>query len=121
MLMIRSRCDRNSPCGACTRHKVECVFNLTHPPRNRHKRGQQQALKDRIKQYEALLLEKGIDPERLPEISNTTPFSASNHVATTGPLVSSEDKVHRSASPPLNSDFDSQESQDQSRYKYANK
>ncbi|ETS77901.1 hypothetical protein PFICI_09963 [Pestalotiopsis fici W106-1] len=95
------KCDRNSPCAACTRHQVECVFNLAHPPRNRHKRGQQQALKDRIKQYEALLLEKGIDPERLPDTS-------SDHGAP-------------STFTRLDSDFDPQESKDTSHYKYANK
>ena len=61
------KCDRQKPCGACVKHHVECVFNLWRPPPKRHKRAKDQILADRLKQYEALLQQQGIDPTKLPE------------------------------------------------------
>ncbi|KAI1078391.1 fungal-specific transcription factor domain-containing protein [Whalleya microplaca] len=59
------KCDRKVPCSACVRHSVECVFKSSQPPRNRHRRLNTQVLTDRLRHYEALLREKGIDPNKL--------------------------------------------------------
>ncbi|KAI1374242.1 fungal-specific transcription factor domain-containing protein [Hypoxylon crocopeplum] len=59
------KCDRNIPCNACVRHNVDCVYNPLQPPRNRRKRLNTKILTDRLKQCEALLREKGIDPNKL--------------------------------------------------------
>lgn len=61
------KCNRERPCSTCVKHNVECVYNASTQPRKRHKRVKVQALADRLKQYEALLQEKGIDLDRLPE------------------------------------------------------
>ncbi|KAI1103186.1 mitogen-activated protein kinase [Jackrogersella minutella] len=64
------KCDRERPCSACVNHKVECVFRPPRPPRKRH-----QVLTDRLRHYETLLQEQGIDPRKLPY----TPSSESEH------------------------------------------
>lgn len=58
------KCDRQSPCSACVKHSVDCVYNHNplHPARKRHRRAQDYALNDRLKHYEALFQELGIDP-----------------------------------------------------------
>ncbi|KAH8660544.1 hypothetical protein BX600DRAFT_514140 [Xylariales sp. PMI_506] len=67
------RCDRNTPCGACIRHNVDCVFNPSQPPRNRHRRAKGQILADRVRHYESILREKGIDPSKFPTIPDSEP------------------------------------------------
>jgi len=59
------KCDRQSPCGACVKHNVDCIYSYhpSHPARKKHRRGQDHALIDRLKHYENLLQERGIDPE----------------------------------------------------------
>lgn len=74
------RCDRKIPCSACVRHSVECVFDPSHPPRNRNKRLKTQVLADRIKQYEAILRDKGIDPDLLQTRAASEPRYRSSHV-----------------------------------------
>ena len=63
------KCDRQKPCSACVKHSVDCVFNINQPPRKRHKRVQ--ILTDRLKHYEALLQEQGIDANQLPDTPNS--------------------------------------------------
>lgn len=59
------KCDRQRPsCGACTKYKVECVYKPPQQPRKRQKRAQEQVLTDRLKYYEALLHNQGIDPSK---------------------------------------------------------
>lgn len=60
------KCDRQKPCSACVKHNAECVFVPLRPPRKRHRRVE--ILTDRLKQYQALLQEKGIDTAKLPDI-----------------------------------------------------
>ena len=67
------KCDRQKPCGACVKHNVDCVFNPSQPPRKRHKRVKDQILTDRLKYYEALLQEQGIDPSKLPDTPDSVP------------------------------------------------
>lgn len=65
------KCDRQRPCSTCVKHNVECVFNPVQPPRKRHMRVNTQILTDRLKHYEALLQEKGVDPRKLPDTSHS--------------------------------------------------
>ena len=73
------KCDQQRPCGACVKHNVECVFNPSRPPRKRQKRVQDQILTDRLKRYETLLQEQGIDTSKLPETPNSEPPCGSSH------------------------------------------
>jgi hypothetical protein len=61
------KCDRQKPCGACVKHNVDCVFQVSKPPRKKAKRVKVQVLADRLNQYEALLQRHGIDRSELPE------------------------------------------------------
>lgn len=64
------KCDRQRPCSACVKHNVECIF---HPPRPRKRQRRVEQLTDRLRQYEALLQEKGIEPAKLNEAQETLP------------------------------------------------
>lgn len=61
------KCDRQRPCSACVKHKVECVFNPSQPPQQKRKRVKSQVLIDRLRHYEGLLKDRGIDPGELPD------------------------------------------------------
>lgn len=53
------RCDKEDPCNACVRHKVQCVFRQADPSRKKRKIVSDQSV------IETLLREKGIDPHQL--------------------------------------------------------
>jgi hypothetical protein len=76
------KCNRERPCSACVKHNVDCVFNTSQPPRKRHKRVIDQVLTDRLRHYEALLQEHGIDPRKLhvPETPESELHRRSNHL-----------------------------------------
>lgn len=61
------KCDRQKPCSACVRHKVDCVFHSPLPPRKRLKGVKTQMLMDRLRHCEALLQQQGFDPSHLPD------------------------------------------------------
>ncbi|KAH7166408.1 mitogen-activated protein kinase [Dactylonectria macrodidyma] len=61
------KCDRQVPCTACVNRKTDCVFQPPRPPRRRRRQLKDQVLTDRLKYYETLLHEKGIDPNKPPE------------------------------------------------------
>ena len=61
------KCDRQRPCSTCVKRNVDCVFNPSQPPRKRHRRVKEQILTDRLRQYEALLQQQGVDPSKLPD------------------------------------------------------
>lgn len=68
------KCDRQRPCSTCVKRNVDCVFNHSQAPRKRHRRVKEQILTDRLRHYEALLQQQGIDPSRLPDtIPDTIP------------------------------------------------
>ena len=73
------KCDQQRPCTACVKHNADCVFNPSRPPRKRQKRVKDQILADRLKVYEALLQEQGIDPSKLPATPNSEPPSRLSH------------------------------------------
>ena len=56
------RCDKQQPCGACVRHKVECEYRMLPPPRRKRKRDRNEVLSGRLEQYERTLHQKGVDP-----------------------------------------------------------
>jgi hypothetical protein len=59
------KCNRQKPCSACVKHSVDCVFNPVPPSTKRNKRVKVNVLTERLRQYEALLEEQGVDPRRL--------------------------------------------------------
>lgn len=67
------KCDRQQPCTACSKHKVECVFNPVTPSRKRQKRAKDQVLEDRLHRYETLLAKQGIGPDHVPDIPGRAP------------------------------------------------
>jgi len=69
------KCDRQRPCAGCVKSNVECIFKPVQPPKQRNKRVKVKVLTDRLKQYEALLQEKGIDPGNLLNHTDSRPQS----------------------------------------------
>jgi Fungal Zn(2)-Cys(6) binuclear cluster domain len=55
------KCDKHHPCAACLRAKAECIFRIPAPPRRRHPRTTDEAVLTRLKHYEDLLRENGIE------------------------------------------------------------
>ena len=73
------KCDRQKPCGACVKQDAQCVFRPFLPSRKRQKRARDDVLTDRLKRYEALLQEQGIDPARLPDTLESEQRRTSSH------------------------------------------
>lgn len=71
------KCDRQRPCSTCVNHKVDCVFQPPRPPQRRRRYGKEhvQLLNDRLKIYESLLREQGIDPGQRYTSPNADPIS----------------------------------------------
>jgi hypothetical protein len=63
------RCDKQTPCNSCVRHNVPCIFHPRRPPRRKRGSGRDELVDERLKRYEALLREKGIDANEVPGIS----------------------------------------------------
>lgn len=99
LLTYYGRCDRKTPCSACVRHDVHCVFNPSPPPRNKHRRPNMQILTDRLKHYEALLREKGVDPIELQHIPGSETRRRSKHTE----VVEASD-LQWDAAPPVESE-----------------
>lgn len=57
------RCNKQDPCSACTRHNVQCIYRAPKPSRRRRAVANDSSVVARLKHYEALLREKGIDPQ----------------------------------------------------------
>ena len=54
------RCDKKKPCAGCVKIGVDCKVVPPQPPRRRKRRLQEKDLVDRLRRYEALLAENGI-------------------------------------------------------------
>lgn len=68
------RCDKNKPCANCVKAKVECRVVPPQPPRRRKKRLQEKDLIERLKKYESLLSENGVNFEPIgPELRQDGP------------------------------------------------
>ncbi|KAI9705371.1 MAG: hypothetical protein M1820_005201 [Bogoriella megaspora] len=85
------KCDRQRPCSSCVKHKVDCVFNPPQPLRKRAKRVKVQVLEDRLKHYEALLQEHGVDSSELLANPKPSSYVKSNQTV----LVDSEETGSR--------------------------
>ena len=72
------KCDRQRPCSACVNHKVGCVFQPSPPPPKRHRHVRDQILSERLRYYEQLLQDQGIDPSKLPDTPGFDPRHSSN-------------------------------------------
>jgi len=79
------KCDRHSPCSACVKHNVRCVVRSLQLPRKRAKRAKDGILNDRLKRYEALLEEQGIDTTKLSDTSQLDRPSEPSHSEGTMP------------------------------------
>lgn len=55
------KCDRKYPCSNCIKANAECIFRESIPARH-HKRRAEYALLSRLRHYESLLRQHGIDP-----------------------------------------------------------
>ncbi|KAH7140204.1 mitogen-activated protein kinase [Dactylonectria estremocensis] len=89
------KCDRKVPCTACVNRKVDCVFQPPRPPRRRKRQLKDQVLTDRLKYYETLLHERGIDPDKPPETPVTSEQPGPGQ---TGTAVLNEFHLHTPAS-----------------------
>ncbi|KAI0008829.1 hypothetical protein F4779DRAFT_641318 [Xylariaceae sp. FL0662B] len=70
------RCDKNKPCSNCVKAGVECRVVPPQPPRRRKKRVPERDLVERLRKYEALLLQNGIEFDSLgPDIKIMDPGS----------------------------------------------
>ncbi|KAI5926645.1 fungal-specific transcription factor domain-containing protein [Camillea tinctor] len=68
------RCDKKKPCSNCVRAGVDCRVVPPQPPRRRKKRIPERDLVDRLRKYETLLSQNGIEFESLgPDIKITDP------------------------------------------------
>ncbi|KAL9086391.1 MAG: hypothetical protein Q9165_007177 [Trypethelium subeluteriae] len=63
------KCDKQVPCGSCVRHSVQCVFRPPKPSRRKQRFLKDVLVDERLKRYEALLREKGIDPNQVTRTS----------------------------------------------------
>ncbi|KAK7734976.1 hypothetical protein SLS53_007753 [Cytospora paraplurivora] len=61
------RCDKQKPCANCVKAGVDCKVVAPHPPRRRKKKPQERELIDRLRKYEALLSQHGIDFEPIDQ------------------------------------------------------
>ncbi|KAK5197915.1 hypothetical protein LTR92_002160 [Exophiala xenobiotica] len=59
------KCDRRQPCEACMRHNADCIFRPLPPRKKRKKLTKEEILLGRIKLYESLLEDNGVDPRAL--------------------------------------------------------
>ncbi|KAI1757174.1 fungal-specific transcription factor domain-containing protein [Xylaria castorea] len=70
------RCDKKKPCSNCVKAGVDCRVVPPQPPRRRKKRIPERDLVDRLRKYEALLSQAGIEFESLgPDIKIIDPGS----------------------------------------------
>jgi len=57
------RCDKQKPCANCVKAGVECRVVPPQPPRRRKKKPHERDLIDRLRKYEALLSQHGVNFE----------------------------------------------------------
>lgn len=82
------KCDRQRPCGACVNHNADCVFQPPRPPRRKDRHVKEQIISDRLKYYENLLQEHGIDPAKLPDTPGFDPLHGPSRAPTDVPRAS---------------------------------
>lgn len=55
------RCDKQKPCANCVKANVDCRVVPPQPPRRRKKKPHERDLIDRLRKYEALLSQHGVN------------------------------------------------------------
>ena len=55
------RCDKQKPCANCVKAQVECKVVPPQPPRRRRKKPHERDLIERLKKYENLLAQHGVN------------------------------------------------------------
>lgn len=84
------KCDRQNPCGSCTKHDVKCEFRPLNARKPTKRARDDNPLRERMKKYEQLLKEQGIDPNVLP-----TPESLPRDEETPDPASRTENSTSR--------------------------
>ena len=73
--------DKQNPCSACVRHRVQCVVRAPPPPRRRNRRiVDGSSLEDRIKRYESMLQNLRIDPTIIPQAEQRQVNSTADNI-----------------------------------------
>ena len=75
------RCDKQNPCNTCVKHNVQCLFRTPAPPRRKQKLPRDGTLKAKVKRYEALLQDLGVNPNEMPK----TPEAEQRHTQVSDP------------------------------------
>ena len=77
------KCDKQHPCSACLRSNVDCIFRARAAPRRPPRQVADEAVLARLKYYEDLLRENGIDlaspSATLSEAETTSPPHDAHH------------------------------------------
>jgi hypothetical protein len=73
------KCDKQSPCTTCVRHKIQCIYRTPKPSRRRRARYKETLIDERLKHYEALLQENGIDMHQMDSVSEIKASQPVNH------------------------------------------
>ncbi|KAI1106628.1 hypothetical protein F4804DRAFT_340341 [Jackrogersella minutella] len=96
------RCDKSKPCSNCVKAGVECRVVPPQPPRRRKKRIPERDLVERLRKYEALLSQNGIEFDSLgPDVKIVDPGSVED-----GDELEPEFIRHRSKESPAGVDPD---------------
>lgn len=66
------RCDLQKPCSNCIRAQVECKVVAPQPARRRKKKLHERDLIERLKKYEALMTQHGIDFDSVGNVGDET-------------------------------------------------
>ncbi|TPX07638.1 uncharacterized protein E0L32_010636 [Thyridium curvatum] len=74
------RCDKNKPCGNCLKAGVDCRVIPPQPPRRRKKKPHERDLFDRLRKYETLLLQHGVQFEPIAAEYKTSDASTLDEV-----------------------------------------
>ncbi|KAJ5136070.1 hypothetical protein N7448_004624 [Penicillium atrosanguineum] len=64
------RCDQQKPCSNCIRAQVECKVVAPQPARRRKKKLHERDLIERLKKYEALMTQHGIDFDSVGDVGD---------------------------------------------------
>lgn len=74
------RCDKNKPCANCVKAGVDCKVVPPQPPRRRKKKPHERELYERLKKYESLLSQNGVDFEPIGHSSKSSDPSALDEI-----------------------------------------
>ncbi|EER28517.1 Fungal specific transcription factor, putative [Coccidioides posadasii C735 delta SOWgp] len=55
------KCDRQQPCSGCAKAGTDCVYRAPAPPRRRKRRSPEEILRARLRRYEAILKNLGVN------------------------------------------------------------